>query len=279
MKKLYAFIVVLLFTGFTLAQHTDVVNQTGDGNAAYVDQGFMPAPGPGLPGNEAYVDQIGNGNDADVDQLNGGFAGDAHYAKVYQSGNGNTGNIFQERSAGDALVQQLGNGNWADIFQTGNFNTVTPYQPYDAYAFSQGNGNVITIDIWGTNSTAYAKQVGNGNNIDQDLGTAYGEKVESSDFEAHQYGNDNEALQWMDGQGFAGGITALDNFGKIYQDGNGNTAIQRMTENSFPAAANNYANAFQDGNGNWSEQNQAGAGNSSIHSQVGNGNVEVTNQN
>ena len=134
--------------------------------------------------------------------------------------------------------------------------------------------------MWGTNATAYALQNGNNNSIDQDLGSGYGEKVEDSDFDARQYGNRNTAVQMMDGEGWAGGITAIDNYGTIYQKGDDNTAKQSMMEDAILGpAAGNYANAYQLGNNNWSVQNQTGTGNSSIHSQIGNNNVEVTNQN
>jgi hypothetical protein len=279
MQKLLVLLAIVLFAGFTIAQHTDVVNQTGNNNYSDVDQGFMSSPGPGLPGNEAFVDQIGNKNFSDVDQYNGGFAGDQHWAKAYQGGNENTAYVFQERAAGDAFVNQLGNKNWADIFQTGNFGTVTAYVPYDAFAQSVGNRNQIFIDIWGSNATAFAQQQGNDNYITQVLGSAYGEKVQNSDFEAVQLGNRNFASQWMDGEGFAGSITALNNFGKIFQDGNDNTAYQNMLEGTFPAAANNNADAYQLGNTNWSEQWQTGAGNTSTHNQIGNSNVSHTNQN
>lgn len=280
MKKLVFLFALVFAVSMAMAQHMDVVNQTGNSNKAYVDQGFLVPTGPGLPGNVAYVDQIGDRNHADVDQYNGGFAGDAHDAKVWSQGNDNTAKIYQERAAGDAIITQIGNANWADIFESGNLYDGAPMNgAYDAFAYQEGNANVTTIDIWGTNATAYAVQVGNSNKIDQDLGSGMGEKVGNSDFDARQYGDRNTAIQMMDGEGWAGGITAVNNYGTIYQDGNDNTAKQYMQEGGFPAAANNFAGATQVGNANWSEQWQTGMGNSSTHSQIGNSNIEITHQN
>jgi hypothetical protein len=276
MKQLFALLVLVSF--FTYAQHIDIVNQTGSGNVSTVDQGFMDS-GPGLPGNEAYIDQIGNRNSSDVDQFNGGFAGDAHWTKVWSQGNDNVVRVFQERSAGDADVYQVGNLNTTIVWQSGNFGSSTNYTPgIDAHAYSIGNNNVELITMWGTNVTAYAHQIGDNNRIHQNMGSGMGEKVQDSDFEAHQEGNRNQAYQLMDGQGFSGGITAVGNFGTIYTDGNDNYALQYMEEGSFPAA-NNYANALQLGNLNVSQQFQTGAGNSSTHTQVGNSNTSLTTQN
>lgn len=279
MKKLSFVFAMIFAASMAMAQHIDVVNQTGTDNLATVDQGFAGS-GTALNGNIAYVDQIGHRNEADVDQMNNGYGGSAHWAKVYSDGNDNTGKIFQENDGGDALVYQFGNTNWATIFQTGNFKVGTRINgAYDAFASQVGNMNVITIDVWGTNATAYASQVGNKNSITQELGQGYGKKVQASDFEALQFGNRNTATQYMAGHGFAGGITAVNNYGTILQEGNDNTAIQNMTEFGLIPAAENYAKATQLGNTNWSEQNQAGTANSSIHSQIGNMNVAITNQN
>lgn len=281
MKKLSFLLAMVFAASMAMAQHTDIVNQTGSDNKATVDQSFMPTPGPGLPGNEAFVDQIGNRNKADVDQLNGGYAGDAHWAKVYTKGNDNFSKIYQERAAGDAIIYQEGNLNSADIFQSGNFNAGSPLNNlYDAFAMQIGNSNKIDIEVWGTNATAYAEQKGDDNKIDQQLGSAMGEKVENSDFQARQFGNRNKATQKMDGEGFAGSIKAVENFGDIYQDGNDNTAKQLMNEDVVLGAATyNSATAYQDGNNNNSEQYQTGGHNSSTHSQIGNGNSEITHQN
>ncbi|MGQ7870596.1 hypothetical protein [Sunxiuqinia sp. sy24] len=279
MKKLVFLFALVFAVSMAMGQHTDVVNQTGNNNVSHVDQWF-DGSGTALDGNEAYVDQIGDRNSADVDQWNNGYAGSAHWAKIHSDGNDNTGKIYQENDKGDAIIWQDGNTNWANIFQSGNFGTGTPLNPtYDAFAKQVGNSNVITIDVWATNATAYAEQVGNNNHIDQDMGSGYGEKVKDSHFDARQFGDRNTAIQMMEGQGFSGGVTALGNMGSIYQDGNDNTAIQKMYEDGATPAAGNYANAYQMGNTNWSEQNQTGMSNSSTHSQIGNFNVEVTNQN
>ena len=279
MKNLCALTIILLFASFTLAQHTDIVNQTGPGNSSTVVQGFVSSPGSALPGNEAYVDQIGGYNTADVDQFNGGFAGDEHWAKIWSQGNDNYAKVYQENSAGDASVRQVGNGNYANVFEVGNFYSSTKSAGIDAFAWSIGNGNTIVETIWGTNATAYSYQSGDGNRIDQLLGSAIGEKVEDSDFEAEQFGGWNTAYQLMDGQGWAGGITAINNLGDIETIGNDNYAEQKMKEGTLGPAANNTANAYQNGNGNYSYQYQMGVGNTSAHSQVGNGNSSTTTQN
>ena len=110
MKKIIFLFAMVFAVSMVMAQHIDVVNQTGNNNVAYVDQWFNGSGG-ALDGNEAYVDQIGDRNNADVDQWNNGYAGSAHEAKVYSKGDDNTGKIYQENDGGDAYIYQLGNNN------------------------------------------------------------------------------------------------------------------------------------------------------------------------
>lgn len=280
MKKLSFIFAMVFAASMAMAQHVDVVKQVGTSNVSTVDQGFMPNPGPGLQGNEAYVEQIGKKNTSDVDQWNNGYAGAAHYADVYSRGDNNVAVVKQINDGGDAIIEQIGDKNTAKIFQSGNFYSTTTFLPkYDAVALQKGSYNTIDIVAWGTNATAYAEQFGYWNKITQDLGQGNGEKVQNSSFIARQYGIGNKAVQMMEGQGWAGGILAVNNNGDIYQKGDANCAEQHMHETATAAAAYNTAKATQLGDWNVSVQHQAGAHNSSVHAQTGNYNSSITTQN
>lgn len=277
MKKL-SLILVLVFVGcIAMAQQVSIVGSNGIGNTATVTQA-------GADGNYSNVNLVGNTNTGTVDQWNGGFAGDKHEAWIDVTGNSNVASIQQIRAAGDAIITQKGNGNDAAIVENGNF--VLP-AGFDAYAYQEGNSNDIVMNIFGTNSIGYAYQLGNTNNIVQSLGQDVGQKVENSSVYASQIGDGNTILQTTEGEGFAGGITAIGEVERAEQTGNGNWAQQTQYDDLLPAS-NNYERVIQTGNGNASIQNQAGQSNTSLvlqngldnstTVQIGSGNTATVNQ-
>ncbi|MDD4968604.1 MAG: hypothetical protein PHT07_04160 [Paludibacter sp.] len=269
MKKLSFILAMALATSFAMAQHVEKVTQTGTANVTTVDQSFGGS-GTVLNGNEAYVTQTGYKNVADVDQKNNGYGGSQHRADVMSIGNENNAVIFQDlEDRGNAIIDQLGNKNDANIHQVGNFSAGAPLDgAYDAFAYQHGDDNDIVIDIYGTNSTAYAYQAGNDNDITQLLGSALGQKVENTNFWARQFGNDNEALQTIEGEGWAGGIQVNFNEGRINQVGNDNYAEQKMLDDILPVA-NLFAAVDQLGDGNKSYSTQSGQNDWTSLSQTG----------
>jgi hypothetical protein len=252
MKKLSLVLVMVFAVSWVMAQQVSTVGQNGSGNTATVTQ-------TGADGNNSNINMAGNTNTATVSQLNGGFAGDHHDAEILITGNSNTASIDQQLQAnGDAKITQIGNSNTATIVENGNLYATHPDAPgYDAWAFQQGSSNIINMSIFGTNAAAFANQVGNNNIISQTLGEAVGQKVENSTVYASQVGNANTAIQYTEGEGFAGGIQAFAEVERIEQNGNGNWAQQRQYDDLLPAH-DNYARVIQNGDGNASIQNQAG---------------------
>lgn len=270
MKRLIAFAVAfILVSGYTFAQHTDVITQTGNDNKAKVEQKFVGG-GANLPGNEAYVDQIGNRNDADVYQDNNGFGGSEQYADVLSQGNDNIARVTQINDGFNAFITQYGNNNDGRIFQSGNKGRGDVYQ--------DGNNNLGRMNVWATNSDGYIEQKGNDNDARQNLGQGAGLKVEDSYFEAKQYGNRNVARQDIEGQGFAGAINSDNNKGWIYQDGDDNFGKQDIGS-YMGDVANNRGWITQQGNNNDARQFMNGDGNSSTINQTGNQNDAVSLQN
>lgn len=281
MKKLSFIFAMVFAASFAMAQHTEVLTQTGDDNSATITQGFGVPAGPALPGNEAIVTQTGDDNIADVDQVNNGYAGSEHKAEVLSVGNSNYAKIDQQlEDRGNAIIDQLGNGNDARITQVGNFGAAEPINPpYDAYALQHGNDNDILMNIFGTNSTARAIQYGNENLITQNLGQAVGEKVENSRALASQYGNSNTISQTFEGEGFETPTspTVVWDEERAFQDGFSNYSEQLIKDDLLPSS-NNFMTVSQVGDDNNSWQTQAGQNNYMIHNQNGNLNDATATQ-
>lgn len=281
MKKLSFIFAMVFAASFAMAQHVEVTTQTGNDNVANVNQGFGVPAGPVLPGNISKVTQTGDLNIADVDQINNGYGGSEHNAEVISLGNSNYAKINQElQDRGNAIIDQLGDRNDAKIHQNGNFGLAEPINPpYDAYAKQRGNDNDIVIDIYGTNSTAWAVQFGDGNLITQSLGSAVGEKVENARALAQQYGNLNIISQTFEGEGYETATSPLSvwNEERAYQVGNSNKATQLIKDDILPAT-NNFEYVSQTGDLNESDQSQAGNLNKMYHTQVGDFNYAIGTQ-
>ncbi len=270
MRNLLALLfAVCLMASYTFSQHTDVINQVGNENDAVVDQNFVGGGG-ALPGNEAYIDQIGNRNTSNVYQDNNGFAGTAQLADVYSDGDENIANVTQINDGFDGIITQLGNRNEAYIYQSGNKGNGTVLQT--------GNRNYGNMSVWGEDANAWIQQQGDDNTANQYMGQGAGLKVKNSYLEAKQFGNRNEATQTIIGQGFAGGVTSDNNEGRIYQDGDDNTGMQYIGVYNGNVA-NNLGVITQLGNNNNASQYLNGDGNTSTINQTGNQNEAVSYQN
>lgn len=281
MKKL-SFILAMVFTAsFAMAQHVSTVLETGDDNSAIITQGFDGA-GLAMPGNISYVDQIGDDNDAVVDQTNNGFGGQNHDSKILQTGNENAADVEQRNATGNAFVKQDGDGNIANVLEVGNFDLAHPaagLAPYDAYVLQDGDDNTVNMSIYGDRSASAAIQKGDDNKITQELGQAVGEKVYQSSAYANQEGDRNEAMQVMEGQGFAGNIDVLFDRERIWQKGDDNYASQLQKDDGLVTIyTTNYAEVKQTGDNNDSWQTQTGSNNDSRVIQNGDGNSSISTQ-
>lgn len=279
MKKLSLFFALVFAVSMTMAQHVSTVIETGDGNSATITQGF-DGTGTALNGNTSNVEQDGDNNGAVVTQYNNGFGGQAHNSEIYQTGNDNAASIEQQNATGDAYISQIGNENEANILEVGNFGVAAPaagIAPYDAYASQEGDRNIVNMSIYGDGASAVAIQKGNDNTIYQELGQDVGNKVFKSSAYANQMGNSNVAMQIMEGQGFAGGITIQFERERIWQTGDNNYAHQLQTDDILPGGIN-YAEIRQTGDWNESWQTQSGLNNDSRVTQNGNSNWSTTTQ-
>lgn len=247
----------------------------------------------------ATIEQIGSSNTAYQWQnyyqtINGSH----NIAEIYQQGNWNTASQVQEGIENQSYITQIGNSNYA-----GNVDWAGQWQSGGAGWFGIGNRNYSKI-----------YQDGAGNRTAQ---TTVGD-----DNEAYitQYGLNNDAGFYGDSELWEGSVHfnagqrqfGNDNFASIYQDGEGNNAVQRQNEYDVPGHRNtaiikqyetnsgaywgeivgagqkqfgndnwaeiyqdgfeNYAYSIQTGDGNWVSQSQIGNYNYSIVTQIGNGN-------
>lgn len=280
MKKLFAFIVVLLFSGITLAQsHVDVINQVGNTNSGIVTQS-------GAQSNLGEIYTAGNNNDGTILQNNNGFGGAGLEALVTQNGDHNHALVDQahwtyfvpgQTFGHDAVVDQDGNWNTADIYQ---FNG----QPSDAFIRQLGNTNdadqLIYSDGNGNNS-AWIWQEGNNNIAYQNLGVeAF---VALSTFTATQAGSDNKAYQYIySDEPFpmaTVNTNANNNDGVIATFGSNNYASQVMNFNASGVVSDNTATITQYNNWNTATQTQTGFGHTSTILQNGNSNIAQSVQN
>ncbi|TDO05142.1 hypothetical protein [Sunxiuqinia elliptica] len=279
MKRFSLFFALVFAVSMTMAQHVSTVMEDGDGNTANITQGF-DGSGTSLDGNMSYVDQLGDDNDAMVTQYNNGYGGQAHNSEIFQTGDENTASVEQQNATGDAYINQVGDDNEANILEVGNFGTPAPaagIAPYDAYASQEGDGNTVNMSIFGDGASAVAIQKGDYNIIYQELGQDVGNKVFKSSAYANQMGDSNEAIQIMEGQGFAGAIEIQFERERIWQTGDNNYAHQLQTDDLLPGGIN-YAEVKQTGDWNESWQTQSGMNNDSRVTQNGDSNWSVTTQ-
>ncbi|HZW40590.1 MAG TPA: hypothetical protein VFF33_14930 [Ignavibacteriaceae bacterium] len=276
MKK-FAIIIALLFVTASFAQHTNIVNQTGDVNSSVVTQLLSGLPLLGSD-NFATLDQAGSYNTSDIYQINNGSFGQGQFAQVDQFGWYNFSDVDQLNGQHTGIVYQQGNSNIADIYQNGvlNYGEVT----------SVGNNNQGYIIEFAVGSTGWIKQFGNVNLATQDLGQDWGINVVNSIFTTLQNGSYNTAHQYLEGDltGYMGGSEAVDNLGTIAQHGWYNFGQQTMMDGGMQDAVDfvaegNTATLYQQGNSNTSYQLMRRNDNTSVVNQVGNNNTSFSFQN
>ncbi len=195
-----------------------VIDQDGDGNSAWAQQGpgaafnvFPPfGGGPTTPGDItnsfSIIDQNGSSNMATTMQIVGSNGGDNNLADILQSGTSN-----------EAAIKQ----------GTGAINSVW-FIPNPA-----SNDN---------NNTAFITQSGVGNFSDVEQGG------ESGSASSTQGGNDNESTIVQ-----SGGLSGLGNSANAVQSGDRNTStiVQSSSDGDLPGVpAGTTAEVFQDGNDN-----------------------------
>ncbi len=214
------------------------IDQSGEGNAATVlQQHNGMTAGPAFVVLEAYIDQSGDNNIAG--QIQGPAPGtetEGLYATIDQSGDLN-----------EAFQKQKKDGNYAEIIQEGDENKAMQYQDLGA------EGTVAS------NNVAFIWQEGDLNQT----------AVQS------QNGDDNWAIALVPGssnssyqeQGKGGTETAERNVAVVYQDGDGNDAVQKQIGHE------NIAGSVQFGDINESTQHQKGEQNIAISVQTGNGTI------
>jgi hypothetical protein len=246
MKKLFALLTVVLFSGFMMAQNTAKVTENGNYN-------------------EATVTQTGS-NYVELDQLNG----DYNEGTVTQNGSNEaylvqgmtegyyaiygvtTTNMISNDNAG--TLNQDGNGNYIDFLQVGNLNSGEISQVGDnneGYAYLGWAG-----DWWGFGGV---------------LASLYSNE---SKVDISQNGDNNFGAVWQYG--------GINNEVNIAQDGNFNVAsiAQGFIYDDFAYDFTtpvyntqfNYAEVNQYGNDNIGKAFQLGNSNSFTLTQNGNGN-------
>ena len=263
----------MAFASFMVAQHTDVVYQSGNTNKSYVYQ--YTDLGPGGQGNTGFVTQVGNLNLSNVNQDNNGYGGSAHSADVDQLGNQNNSDVDQIQDGGLAKIYQKGLRNKAKAYQYGN--------KMKGYATSIGNDNQAYIYEWGSQLESKIYQSGNANYAYQKMGQGWSYRNRDSYFESTQIGHNNSSKQILQADYVHGiGGDLLDdenNYGKIVQIGNNNKAEQLMYLDPLVQNKDNYATLNQTGDRNTSYQWMKSQGNSSVVTQIGNDNYNMSQQN
>jgi len=271
-----------------------VVNQSGDKNEAVQVQGPHLQQGVTYGeiiqggnnnyasqhqvkfGNDARINQSGNGNSAEQAQdtkLLPDDEGSFNKAVANQSGNLNLATQEQQGATNDALIDQSGRSNKADQYQKGILDVVRAYQ--------SGNGNTSTQDQRTGFNLAEVNQSGNNNSADQsqDVGLILGGYNKAS---IDQSGMGNSSIQKQ----FGATSTAIQiqksgidddilNKAEIRQwGGKNNDAEQYQTT----CDALNDAVIMQNGSSNSAIQYQFGGSNMSSISQEGMNHTAVVTQ-
>ncbi len=270
MKKLFAFLIVVFFAGFLLAQNTSTVNESGNFNTHMVDQTgsntstINQTAATGAANNHAFVTQNGIGNAAEQTQYQQPAITAPQNVTINQVGDDNT--ATQEQGFGytgynDATIEQLSSSN-------------TGYQRQDGYNLTSdilqegGNTNYAEQYQAGNHEVATATQNGAVNTSRQtQSGINHNATVMS-------VGDYNYAQQTQSGGTYNSPPTYLSGHtASINQKGYGNWASQNQS-----GLQNNHATIQQDGNQNNSTQNQAGSSNNSQVVIAGNNNTTLQDQ-
>jgi len=275
MKKLMTILAIAIATSFAMAQsHVDVITQTGPSNWGSITQS-------GAQSNYAEIISIGSTNDGNIYQNNNGFGGAGLDARISQVGDVNHGLVQQGTTTTTtfghkATIDQDGNYNNADIFQYDG-------QPSTAYIRQLHDGNDADQHIYSDGqklSSAYIWQEGFNNIADQNLGM--GNFISGSSFSATQVGNGNKSYQKVfsnEASPMGAALKTVNDNGVVISDGNYNYAVQEMNFNTAGNNFNNTATITQANDYNQAWQYQTGTGHTSTITQTGNGNWAQSVQN
>lgn len=216
MKKLFILTVMLCCCGIAFAQHYDYVDQLGNLNTSTVTQDADIQYT--LFGNAAYVYQYGDENISEVLQYNVTSWEDGNLATVEQYGDVNEAYIDQQVAGNIAEIEQWGNENDASTIQIGEWN--------DSRTLQEGYYNLSEVNIFGFYNETFAWQTGWGNYSIQTMGDPVGiASVASSYFKSDQWGDYNYSEQIAFGSGDLMASSHFANWGEIYQYGDMNEAI------------------------------------------------------
>lgn len=270
MKKLFAIVIALLFVNVVSAQHFNQVTQSGNLNVSTIEQEFTVPGNNILPGNIAYVDQVGPENFSNIYQMNFGYGNNSdpnsrQYADVDQNGYSNESWVDQQHQGHTLAVDQDGNNNFSDVQQWGNINW--------GWVRQLGNSNVAIITDQSTRAYQWIQQYGNSNTGIQTL-----TDMTEDDYQTiYQEHDGNYALQFVEGAGYG---QAILNRSEITQVGYSNEGYQRMEWDDI-TFGNSHNTAFLRtvGNDNLSIQYMKRSNNTSIVNQTGNLNTSLSYQN
>lgn len=258
MKRVFVFALLFIASVALMAQNTAVTEQTGNSNTATVDQvgslneGYVTQTG---NSNDAVIDQNNAENIGVIDQLNGdqngasvtqdGTANEAYvtqgmvenYNGLTSSnvpGNNNNATVTQSGTAnmvGELI--QVGDGNTGSVSQSGSDNLAYAYQGW-AYGFwgetavtsalssyssfvniaQSGSGNYGAVWQYGGsgNDVSITQNTGS-NTASVAQGFIYEDGAYDFTYPVYNTSSNHVSIQQIDG---------MDNFGKVFQLGDGN---------------------------------------------------------
>jgi hypothetical protein len=221
MKKLFAFILVLLMCGYSFGQNISTVSTSGDDNTADVTQTGQ---------NTSNILQITNSSDADVIQDGVGNVVDLDQKGSWPAGSKSLDEL--------AYIQQLGNNNQAQLWQLADQNTGSN----EGNQYQDGNNNKLIAMQHTINANLDQDQIGNNNE-------AHSYQVGLNGY-VKQYQEGIQNIAAVDEQG--GGGWVVGNSATQIQDGNWNKSqISQYGDGGLKSAQGNTANISQYGSDNW----------------------------
>lgn len=249
--------------GYTFAQNSATVTQTGDNQDANVSQTgknnistvYQLTDNSGV--NKSVVIQEGNANQAYVEQYETGGGGNTPGTDAFikQVGNQNIGFQYMNapgfNSGQKQTAEQYGNNNLVNQRVDNGYNVLQT-------SFQEGNQNIATQTSSGAYKYMHIKTLGNSSEAHQ-IATDT-----KANLNIEQFGGNNFAQQYFSGD-FA---FSTPNSGDIIQSGNNNIGVQTLV-----GSIGNDLDIFQTGNTNYSNQYTEGDQNFSFVSQTGNSNI------
>src|SRR5690625_22576 len=188
-------------------------------------------------GNDALIDQTGDGHTAEMDQRGSGNIGELnhqgsnHNGYIQQIGSNNTGRVYARDNNNSSVIIQHGQGHNVQFSMNGEEN-IADIRQYGTSEHSIGFAEILTnVFQTGDRNEFYATQIGNGD----------GHEIISLGGLDIQRGDDNYMEIWQKGSGHSS---------RLLQTGDGNTlhVFQKGDDHLSPINKNgndNYANVKQ----------------------------------